>query len=188
MPNWLLCLCILLFLDECWKQNIDPESINIRISECKKLTGIRQAKYVHYMLQLTQQRAMTAKCLSHHTFEIITELVQKQVFRLTSLSANYNVFISVFCIIFCYLPHLHQLPSPCVDVTIKEVGLEGALFTLLDRESDVGLRRDIKETLVHMMTSSATSGKLGHWLKLCKDVLSATSGELNLKCHVISTM
>uniref|UniRef100_A0A3B4UBB4 HEAT repeat-containing protein 5A n=1 Tax=Seriola dumerili TaxID=41447 RepID=A0A3B4UBB4_SERDU len=56
------------------------------------------------------------------------------------------------------------------------VGLEGALFTLLDRESDPGLRRDIQETLVHMMTSSATSGKLGHWLKLCKDVLSATTG------------
>lgn len=62
------------------------------------------------------------------------------------------------------------------DVTIKEVGLEGALFTLLDRESDPGLRRDIQETLVHMMASSATSGKLGHWLKLCKDVLSATTG------------
>uniref|UniRef100_A0A8D0A350 HEAT repeat-containing protein 5A n=1 Tax=Sander lucioperca TaxID=283035 RepID=A0A8D0A350_SANLU len=55
------------------------------------------------------------------------------------------------------------------------VGLEGALFTLLDRESDPGLRRDIQETLVHMMASSATSGKLGHWLKLCKDVLSATT-------------
>uniref|UniRef100_A0AAQ5YVX3 HEAT repeat-containing protein 5A n=1 Tax=Amphiprion ocellaris TaxID=80972 RepID=A0AAQ5YVX3_AMPOC len=53
------------------------------------------------------------------------------------------------------------------------VGLEGALFTLLDRESDPGLRRDIQETLVHMMASSS---KLGHWLKLCKDVLSATTG------------
>uniref|UniRef100_A0A8C2ZB38 HEAT repeat containing 5A n=1 Tax=Cyclopterus lumpus TaxID=8103 RepID=A0A8C2ZB38_CYCLU len=63
-----------------------------------------------------------------------------------------------------------------LDVTLKEVGLEGALFTLLDRESDPGLRGDIQETLVHMMASSATSGKLGHWLKLCKDVLSATTG------------
>lgn len=62
------------------------------------------------------------------------------------------------------------------DVTIKEVGLKGALFCLLDRESDPGLRKDIQETLVHMMTSSTTSGKLGHWLKLCKDVLSATTG------------
>uniref|UniRef100_A0A3B4ZDP3 HEAT repeat-containing protein 5A n=1 Tax=Stegastes partitus TaxID=144197 RepID=A0A3B4ZDP3_9TELE len=64
-------------------------------------------------------------------------------------------------------------PCLCADVTIKEVGLEGALFTLLDRESDPGLRKDIQETLVHMMASSS---KLGHWLKLCKDVLSATTG------------
>lgn len=68
----------------------------------------------------------------------------------------------------------------CADVTIKEVGLEGALFTLLDRESDPGLRRDIQETLVHMMASSATTGKLGHWLKLCKDVLSASAGGFNI--------
>lgn len=62
------------------------------------------------------------------------------------------------------------------DVTIKEVGLEGALFSLLDRESDPRLRRDIKDTLVHMMSSAAES-ELAHWLKLCKDVLSASSGE-----------
>lgn len=62
------------------------------------------------------------------------------------------------------------------DVTIKEVGLEGALFSLLDRESDPRLRRDLKDTLVHMMSSAAES-ELAHWLKLCKDVLSASSGE-----------
>uniref|UniRef100_A0A9J8AYF2 HEAT repeat-containing protein 5A n=1 Tax=Cyprinus carpio carpio TaxID=630221 RepID=A0A9J8AYF2_CYPCA len=58
-------------------------------------------------------------------------------------------------------------------VTIKEVGLEGALFSLLDRESDPCLCRDIQETLVHMMSSAAESN-LAHWLKLCKDVLSAS--------------
>ncbi|KAM9777521.1 HEAT repeat-containing protein 5A [Neosynchiropus ocellatus] len=62
-----------------------------------------------------------------------------------------------------------------LDITIKEVGLEGAMFTLLDQESDPGLRRDIQETLVHMMSSSVTGGRLGHWLKLCKDVLSAST-------------
>ncbi|XP_053700963.1 HEAT repeat-containing protein 5A [Synchiropus splendidus] len=62
-----------------------------------------------------------------------------------------------------------------LEVTIKEVGLEGAMFTLLDHESDPGLRRDIHQTLVHMMSSSVTGGKLGHWLKLCKDVLSASA-------------
>uniref|UniRef100_A0A8C1XR50 HEAT repeat-containing protein 5A n=1 Tax=Cyprinus carpio TaxID=7962 RepID=A0A8C1XR50_CYPCA len=55
-----------------------------------------------------------------------------------------------------------------------EVGLEGALFSLLDRESDPRLCRDIQETLVHMMSLAAES-KLAHWLKLCKDVLSASA-------------
>uniref|UniRef100_A0AAX7VRD1 HEAT repeat-containing protein 5A n=1 Tax=Astatotilapia calliptera TaxID=8154 RepID=A0AAX7VRD1_ASTCA len=68
-----------------------------------------------------------------------------------------------------------------LDVTIKEVGLEGALFILLDQESDFSLRKDIQETLVHMMAASATSSKLAHWLKLCKDVLSATTGGGQLK-------
>lgn len=79
---------------------------------------------------------------------------------------------------FGFPSYVNSPPGLCADVTIKEVGLEGALFTMLDRESDPGLRRDIQETLVHMMTSSATSGKLGHWLKLCKDVLSASTGGL----------
>lgn len=61
-----------------------------------------------------------------------------------------------------------------LDVTIKETGLEGALFSLLDRESDRHLCRDIKETLGHMLTSMAV-GKLSQWLKLCKDVLSASA-------------
>ncbi|XP_066529311.1 HEAT repeat-containing protein 5A isoform X2 [Hoplias malabaricus] len=61
-----------------------------------------------------------------------------------------------------------------LDVTIKEVGLEGALFSLLDRELDPRLRQDFKDTLVHMMRSAAEC-ELAHWLKLCKDVLSASS-------------
>lgn len=69
-----------------------------------------------------------------------------------------------------------DLRLPCAEVTLKEVGLEGALFTLLDQEWEPGLRRSIQEVLVHMMASSSTSGKLGHWLKLCKDVLSASTG------------
>lgn len=68
------------------------------------------------------------------------------------------------------------------DVTIKEVGLEGALFSLLDRESDPQLCRDIQETLVHMMSSAAESN-LAHWLKLCKDVLSASAGGLQSRPH-----
>uniref|UniRef100_A0A3B4DII4 HEAT repeat-containing protein 5A n=1 Tax=Pygocentrus nattereri TaxID=42514 RepID=A0A3B4DII4_PYGNA len=72
-------------------------------------------------------------------------------------------------------PYPQRPGSSCrLDVTIKEVGLEGALFSLLDRESDPRLRQDIKDTLVQMMSSAAES-ELAHWLKLCKDVLSASS-------------
>uniref|UniRef100_A0A8C8K4G3 HEAT repeat-containing protein 5A n=1 Tax=Oncorhynchus tshawytscha TaxID=74940 RepID=A0A8C8K4G3_ONCTS len=70
--------------------------------------------------------------------------------------------------------HAVALVKELPHVTIKEVGLEGALFSLLDRESDPRLCQDIQETLVHMMSSIAT-GKLAHWLKLCKDVLSASA-------------
>ncbi|XP_066550138.1 HEAT repeat-containing protein 5A isoform X2 [Amia ocellicauda] len=64
--------------------------------------------------------------------------------------------------------------STALDVTIKETGLEGALFTLLDRESDQRLCRDIRETLGHMLSAIAV-GRLAHWLRLCKDVLSASA-------------
>uniref|UniRef100_A0A8C1IGI7 HEAT repeat-containing protein 5A n=1 Tax=Cyprinus carpio TaxID=7962 RepID=A0A8C1IGI7_CYPCA len=63
--------------------------------------------------------------------------------------------------------------KPSKGKQLGEVGLEGALFSLLDRESDPCLCRDIQETLVHMMSSAAESN-LAHWLKLCKDVLSAS--------------
>ncbi|KAM9646403.1 HEAT repeat-containing protein 5A isoform 3-T3 [Trichechus inunguis] len=60
------------------------------------------------------------------------------------------------------------------DANMREVGLEGALLTLLDKETDQRLCRDIKETLNHMLTSMAV-GKLSFWLKLCKDVLAASA-------------
>uniref|UniRef100_A0A8C6RN45 HEAT repeat containing 5A n=2 Tax=Nannospalax galili TaxID=1026970 RepID=A0A8C6RN45_NANGA len=60
------------------------------------------------------------------------------------------------------------------DADIREVGLEGALLILLDRETDQNLCRDIRETLNHMLTSVAVQ-KLSLWLKLCKDVLAASA-------------
>jgi hypothetical protein len=60
------------------------------------------------------------------------------------------------------------------DANIREVGLEGALLTLLDKETDQRLCHDIKETLNHMLTSMAVE-KLSLWLKLCKDVLAASA-------------
>lgn len=65
----------------------------------------------------------------------------------------------------------HSLP----DLNITETGLEGLLFGMLDRETDRKLCSDIHDTLGHMLSSLAVE-KLSHWLKLCKDVLAATTG------------
>ncbi|XP_019374461.1 PREDICTED: HEAT repeat-containing protein 5A isoform X1 [Gavialis gangeticus] len=60
------------------------------------------------------------------------------------------------------------------DINIREVGLEGALLSLLDKEVDQRLCQDIRETLSHMLTSMAVE-KLSFWLKLCKDVLASSA-------------
>uniref|UniRef100_A0A4W6CIE6 HEAT repeat-containing protein 5B n=1 Tax=Lates calcarifer TaxID=8187 RepID=A0A4W6CIE6_LATCA len=61
------------------------------------------------------------------------------------------------------------------NLNITETGLEGVLFGMLDRETDRKLCSDIHDTLGHMLSSLAVE-KLSHWLKLCKDVLAATTG------------
>uniref|UniRef100_A0A8C4PIM0 HEAT repeat-containing protein 5A n=1 Tax=Equus asinus asinus TaxID=83772 RepID=A0A8C4PIM0_EQUAS len=74
--------------------------------------------------------------------------------------------------------------SPQSDLqyaNIREVGLEGALLALLDKETDQRLCRDIKETLNHMVTSMAVD-KLSFWLKLCKDVLAASADFTAVTC------
>ncbi|XP_054433890.1 HEAT repeat-containing protein 5A isoform X2 [Pteronotus mesoamericanus] len=67
------------------------------------------------------------------------------------------------------------------DANIREVGLEGVLLTLLDKETDHRLCHDIKETLNHMLTSMAVD-KLSFWLKLCKDVLAASADFTTVTC------
>ncbi|NXC38697.1 HTR5A protein, partial [Penelope pileata] len=71
------------------------------------------------------------------------------------------------------------------DINIREIGLEGALLGLLDKELDQRLCQDIKETLSHMLTSMAIE-KLSFWLKLCKDVLAA-SADFNTVASVDTT-
>ncbi|XP_029305906.1 HEAT repeat-containing protein 5B isoform X2 [Cottoperca gobio] len=61
-----------------------------------------------------------------------------------------------------------------IHLKITETGLEGVLFGMLDRETDRKLCSDIHDTLGHMLSSLAVE-KLSHWLKLCKDVLAATT-------------
>uniref|UniRef100_A0A672M0X4 HEAT repeat containing 5B n=1 Tax=Sinocyclocheilus grahami TaxID=75366 RepID=A0A672M0X4_SINGR len=65
--------------------------------------------------------------------------------------------------------------STSINLNITETGLEGVLFGMLDRETDRKLCSDIHDTLGHMLSSLAVE-KLPHWLKLCKDVLAATTG------------
>ncbi|TKS86123.1 HEAT repeat-containing protein 5A [Collichthys lucidus] len=101
-------------------------------------------------------------CLRRAVVACLRQLVQREALEVSEHAVT-------------LVKELPRRDNTQLDVTIKEVGLEGALFTLLDRESDPGLRKDIQGTLVHMIASSATSGKLGPWLKLCKDVLSATT-------------
>uniref|UniRef100_A0A8B9KY74 HEAT repeat-containing protein 5B n=1 Tax=Astyanax mexicanus TaxID=7994 RepID=A0A8B9KY74_ASTMX len=60
------------------------------------------------------------------------------------------------------------------NLNITETGLEGVLFGMLDRETDRKLCSDIHDTLGHMLSSLAVE-KLSHWLKLCKDVLAAST-------------
>uniref|UniRef100_H3B3B5 HEAT repeat-containing protein 5B n=1 Tax=Latimeria chalumnae TaxID=7897 RepID=H3B3B5_LATCH len=61
-----------------------------------------------------------------------------------------------------------------ININITETGLDGVLFGMLDRETDRKLCSDIHDTLGHMLSSLAV-GKLSHWLKLCKDVLAAST-------------
>ncbi|XP_038071477.1 HEAT repeat-containing protein 5B-like [Patiria miniata] len=58
-------------------------------------------------------------------------------------------------------------------VVITETGLEGVLFSMLDKETDQRLLSDIHDTLISMLHE--LSGKdLARWLTLCKTVLSAS--------------
>lgn len=70
---------------------------------------------------------------------------------------------------------LHHRDHSQLEVTLKEVGLEGALFLLLDQEEQEVIRKDIQETLLLLLQSGVKRGKQLFWIKLCKDVLSASS-------------
>ncbi|KAG9480966.1 hypothetical protein GDO78_010300 [Eleutherodactylus coqui] len=61
-----------------------------------------------------------------------------------------------------------------MDVNMRELGLEGVLLSLLDRENDPQLRQDVKETLFHMQSCTGVS-RLSFWLRLHKDILSASA-------------
>ena len=61
---------------------------------------------------------------------------------------------------------------------LTETGLEGAMFGLLDKETDNKLISDVKDTLVSMLQTLAAEN-LQRWLLLIKDVLQASSGRIH---------
>ncbi|KAL3985776.1 hypothetical protein ACH3XW_40030 [Acanthocheilonema viteae] len=62
-----------------------------------------------------------------------------------------------------------------VESRLPETGLEGALLAMLDVERDIGLKQDIKETLISLV-QAASSDFLSYWLSLCKDILASSAG------------
>uniref|UniRef100_A0A8C2D6T7 HEAT repeat containing 5a n=1 Tax=Cyprinus carpio TaxID=7962 RepID=A0A8C2D6T7_CYPCA len=128
------------------------------INLCSSYLSLRCA-VVACLRQLAQREAVE---VSEHAVALVKELPRRDNTQLGESAS----------------PPLHNIVSSQHVFRHRtlnfEVGLEGALFSLLDRESDPRLCRDIQETLVHMMSLAAES-KLAHWLKLCKDVLSASA-------------
>jgi len=58
---------------------------------------------------------------------------------------------------------------------ITDTGLEGALFGLLDRDTDRQLCCNVQDTLVSLLQALAANN-LTRWIMLIKDVLQASSG------------
>jgi hypothetical protein len=57
-----------------------------------------------------------------------------------------------------------------------ENGIEGALFAMLDKESDKAHISNIQDTLISMLQALAASS-LSRWLTMLKDLLQTPSGE-----------
>ncbi|KAJ1347297.1 hypothetical protein KIN20_002323 [Parelaphostrongylus tenuis] len=70
------------------------------------------------------------------------------------------------------------VPQGIVDegkkLPLPDTGLEGALFDMLDVETDPMLRAHVQETIISLV--QATCGELlNQWLLLCKDILATSS-------------
>ena len=77
----------------------------------------------------------------------------------------------------CYSASILLTPPPVHDCAQELKSTVtcflGALFGMLDTETDVRLTSDIHDTLNSMLQSLAANN-LTHWLGLCRDVLSAS--------------
>ncbi|XP_067939352.1 HEAT repeat-containing protein 5B-like isoform X2 [Watersipora subatra] len=88
-----------------------------------------------------------------------------------------------------YARTLYKPANEDERLVIAESGLEGALFGLLDRETDGQLRKDVRDTLTSMLQSLA-GGNLSHWFQLVRNVLSAAtdlaSGDSEMRDFAVS--
>ncbi|CAD5231280.1 unnamed protein product [Bursaphelenchus xylophilus] len=66
--------------------------------------------------------------------------------------------------------------SKLKESPLPDTGLEGALFDLLDIESDPEQRENIMECVLFLVQHSA-SEMLQFWLQMCKDILASSSSE-----------
>lgn len=65
---------------------------------------------------------------------------------------------------------------PLIDCPYAECGINGALFSMLDLESDEILRKGVKDTLISILTAAtADKEELQIVISLCKSIL--TCGE-----------
>ena len=63
--------------------------------------------------------------------------------------------------------------DPC---RVSEVGLEAALFALLDKDSDPKLSSDVRDTIISLL-QALVADNLSGWLTLIKEVLQTSAGE-----------
>uniref|UniRef100_A0A0N4VTA2 HEAT repeat-containing protein 5B n=1 Tax=Haemonchus placei TaxID=6290 RepID=A0A0N4VTA2_HAEPC len=70
------------------------------------------------------------------------------------------------------------VPQGVVDegkkLPLPDTGLEGALFDMLDVETDPTLRAHVQETIISLVQATC-SELLNQWLLLCKDILATSS-------------
>ena len=59
---------------------------------------------------------------------------------------------------------------------LGEWGLEGALFGMLDKETDRKMQSDVQDTIVSLLQTLAADN-LKRWLALSKSVLQASTGQ-----------
>ncbi|KAL3097039.1 hypothetical protein niasHS_002755 [Heterodera schachtii] len=68
-----------------------------------------------------------------------------------------------------------QLMSGATEkVLLAESGLEGALFDMLDTETELEMRQHLKQCILSLLQTD-TEERLGFWLSLCRDALANTA-------------